>query len=179
MAKKFKVSVKFVVDTDAEGYKQAYVAEKQVEERVKIILRGAGLKVKNLRTRYFRVMKKRPRWLEEDVVETNEYELHDVIAGLRHMHFDCQPRDGNLAVSEIVLKLAKPSHYYVEGYKWNKDGTPVLDKNGEQVVQWRRCEEPMTMTEEDRAELERRVNALIEHMREVDCYLHDVAEYTC
>lgn len=124
--------------------------------------------------------KKHSRWVkgEDNVIETDEYELHDIVSTTYHLPFECQ-KDGIQNVNEIRLKLAKPRRRYCEGYKWNKDGTPVLNENGERVLQFRYSKKPITMTEKDRALLEKRVNKLLEHMRQVDCWLHDVAEYTC
>lgn len=79
---------------------------------------------------------------EEDVIECDEYALHNVICELGNLGFKCN--DDNGVVDKIRLK------------------------NVDEV-----------MDESDREMLEKKVNELLQHIRDVDCFLHDVAEYTC
>ena len=97
---------------------------------------------------------------EDAILVLDEMELHDLVVGLRYMDDPTKPLPGEDWKNKPVTRGCLTSiRVRAVGYDWE----------GEHIQ----------LEEKDRAELEKRFNALLETMNELDCFLHDVAEYTC
>ena len=105
------------------------------------------------------------KWVDDGVVETNEFELHDVITTLYHMKFECNGADGPNGNNEPVIAIVL-----------NSIGYSSYNRTNDEVVQ---LEEPFVADPKDVKELEDAVNELIAHMHRVDVLLHDLFGYTC
>jgi len=97
---------------------------------------------------------------EDAILVLNEFELHDLVVALRYMEDPTRPLPGEDWKSK-VYKRACIAAIRVHAVGFEEAG------------------EHIQLAEADRKELERRFNALIETMNELDCFLHEVAEYTC
>ena len=108
------------------------------------------------------------KWVEnqDSVIETDEFELHNVIATLYHLEFAANKQ--NQPVHKVTIKP--------KGYEAAIGGTWV-DK--EKKVHHEGPFEHIEMSKSEARKLELAVNELIKHMHKVDRLLHKVAGYTC
>jgi hypothetical protein len=101
------------------------------------------------------------RWRDDQAegpgtISVDEFELHDAIAGDSVLCYETiDPATGEIIQQRTIEIVLAPVGYD--------------NPTGEHIQ----------IGEPERAELERRVNAFLEAHRDLDCYLHDVAEYSC